>query len=223
VRRETPKTAGCAWWCALAVSLVLNVVQARQLRALTVPSPPDRLIGSRLHDLTMTTATGASAEISFRQSRQPTIVYYYSDSCGWCGRNLSNVVALRAAVRGDYRFIALTSSEGFEHRRVLDADLSGTIPRSTARALGLGGTPHTLVVSTTGVVLQSWRGAYRARIGREVSTYFDVPLPGIAVPVRGAPAWTGAPESVDRVLNAWRWLANVAGRVPGAALAADNR
>ena len=49
----------------------------------------------------------------------------------------------------------------------------------TIQALGLGGTPQTIVISPEGLVLKNWPGAYREQTQREVEDYFQVRLPGL--------------------------------------------
>jgi hypothetical protein len=59
----------------------------------------------------------------------------------------------------------------------------------TVRALGLGSTPQTILISPEGEVLKSWAGAYVGRVRPEVEVFFGVNLPGLSVgDADGAPA-----------------------------------
>ena len=48
------------------------------------------------------------------------------------------------------------------------------VDAGTARKIGLGATPQTLVISPQGRVLKSWRGAYTGTVQEEVEAYFKV-------------------------------------------------
>jgi peroxiredoxin len=49
----------------------------------------------------------------------------------------------------------------------------------TIQALGLGGTPQTIIVSPDGRVLKVWKGAYADNLRPEVEAYFGIQLPGL--------------------------------------------
>jgi hypothetical protein len=167
----------------LALSVTVNLLQAQRLRILDGGSQ-DGTVGARLAHLNVTMPDGRRVPLSSGDAPDGTIIYFYSESCGWCERNRPNVRALRKAVRGRYRFVAVTTdprSTG-DMQDSDGADLSGTVSQDTRRAMGLGGTPHTLLLSPDGVVLQSWRGAYSGSTLREVQTYFGLSLPGLEAP-----------------------------------------
>lgn len=174
-----PAAAAAACVSLLIVSVAVNVVQAERLRSYEIGSRRERLVGTQLGAIALGTTAAASARIAFADVATDTVIYYYSPACGWCRRNEARVTALRQALRGRMRFIALTTdpNHSLEHATALDPDLHGYIDHTTRRVVGLGGTPHTIVVSRDGVIRQSWRGAYNGRIKREVEWYFGITLP----------------------------------------------
>jgi hypothetical protein len=123
---------------------------------------------------------GAPIDITFRD--QPTILYYFSPSCGWCEKNWLNIKALVAATQGRYRFVGLSTTpdvlaylEG--HR--LSFEVYTGMNLETARAYHFGGTPHTVVIGADGRVAHSWSGAYTGQQQGDVERAFGVVLPGI--------------------------------------------
>jgi hypothetical protein len=176
----------------LALSVGVNLVQAQRVRDLTGRQPvPDAIVGTRLPTIDVTTPEAARITLPFSGDGMSSVIYFYSESCGWCQRNLPSAVALREAVRGRFRFVALTAESASRGGRALphhalEADVTGAISAATQRALRLGGTPHTIVVSPDGTVLRSWKGAYRGLVERDVQDYFRISLPGVAAtPPRG--------------------------------------
>lgn len=166
--------------CVLAFSVTLNIVQGRQL-AIARDLPDERaIVGSRVAPLRGFDTQGAPMTVRYDSGNRPTILYYFNPECGWCKKNEVSVAALRRQTADRYRFIAVTATaaESVAERDAL-AELS-PMWRANAdqlRAYRLSGTPHTLVVSTDGLVLQSWPGAYRGRLHAELERYFHVDLP----------------------------------------------
>jgi hypothetical protein len=86
------------------------------------------------------------------------------------------------AQRGDsYRFLGLSlSSEGLaEHAPSLPFPVYANPSADTIRQYRLGATPQTIVVSPSGQVIASWRGAYVGPTKEAVEKYFDATLPGV--------------------------------------------
>jgi len=115
----------------------------------------------------------------------PTVLYYFSPSCRWCNRNWANVEHLAAATRGRYRFVAVTTAADVRaviaaHR--LDVEVLGALDESRRRALGLGGTPQTVVISPQGVVQNVWVGAFADKTADEIGRFFTTRLPGLTPP-----------------------------------------
>ena len=81
--------------------------------------PLDELVVYELH-------VGTFSEDGTFDGVLPTVLYYFSPTCGWCERNWDNVRALSAAAPGRYRFIGLSSTpkiEQFMRDRQLDFEV----------------------------------------------------------------------------------------------------
>jgi peroxiredoxin len=170
----------------LAASLALNVFLVRdwrRSRALAPkPSQPDFSVGERLPPLHVKTVDGRAETIP-SEDLHASVVYVFSPSCPWCRRNHDNIRHLAAEKGASFRFIGLSvESKG------LAAYLTGhqlgflvyaEPSPETRAAYRIGGIPQTVVLSPTGTVLKSWRGAYQDRQQEEVEKYFGVKLPGL--------------------------------------------
>lgn len=162
----------------LVMSVSLNVLQAQRLRA-APPGNPVR--GTQLAAVEVTTVTGTRVPLSSLTGGRATVIYYYSETCGWCVRNLANARALREGTRDRFSFVALTNSRPARSRHeVLSPDFTGVISDAARRALKLSGTPQTLLVAADGTVIGSWRGAFSGQVAVEVERHFGVSLPGVA-------------------------------------------
>jgi peroxiredoxin len=175
----------------LLLSLLLNIVQAGRLRALTAPRAPGPGPGTIVPPLRVRTAGGESVDLLDPEGHVATILYYFSGSCGWCERNWRNVAALEHATRGRYRFMALSASDEdlqpVAERHGLEFPLHTGAAEAGRRALGLAGTPQTIVVSPEGRVLIAWVGAYGAHTRGRIERYFRMRLPGLAPRVGHTP------------------------------------
>ena len=72
-----------------------------------------------------------------------------------------------------------TASQSDLDAQKLSFPVYSALSPETIKALGLGGTPQTIVVSTDGKVIKNWMGAYTETIQPEVETFFGVRLPGV--------------------------------------------
>jgi len=172
----------------LGGSLALNVRLGWKLRGLesTVAGlrTPYRLpSGVTLPPIPATDLGGKPAVITYA-GYPPTVLYVFAPPCRWCARNLANIQALASARGGTYRFVGLSLSDTGLREYVAANNLRFPVYTRVApeaiRALRLGGTPHTLVVSSEGKLLKNWVGAYGNDLQREIERYFDVRLPGLA-------------------------------------------
>jgi len=163
----------------LSMRLDSGAAQARS------QEPQGPAVGTRLPALDVQTVEGARVSLAFDSDPRPTVIYVFTPECSWCARNLENVKALMATGQQSYRFVGLSLNPDVPGvtRYVKDAGLEFPVYLNPSRdvrlAYGLGGTPSTLVVSTEGVLLKSWLGAYTAESQREVQDYFHVRLPGL--------------------------------------------
>lgn len=187
---EPSHPAGTVWkpiaWVALVLfgaSLGVNVALLWRLRqAPAAPITTERLVpGTQVLPLGARSLTGDPVRLAAGRS-QPTILYFFSTSCGWCARNWPNVLALEAATRGRYEFIAISNSidtAEFVTERALPFTCLTGVRVEALRRLHIGGTPRTIVVSRDGVVMRDWVGAYTDATLREVEQAFGVTLPGL--------------------------------------------
>jgi len=166
----------------LALSVGVNLFQAQKIRAMTrVVDRPGRLVGTVAQPIVARTPAGRESRLTFG-SGLPTVLYYFSASCGWCERNWTNVEALAANAEGRYRVVAVTSTEGIkayvdEHR--LKVEVLEGLPAETIEAYRLISTPHTVVIDGSGVVTHEWSGAYTTSVARRVEDLFGMVLPGL--------------------------------------------
>lgn len=167
----------------LVGSVALNVLQANRLKELVEPRPGVQpLLGTTAPPLHVKALDGRPVEIRFDE--RPTILYYFSPTCGWCEKNWLNIKALVAGTQGRYRFVGLSTSldvEAFLRERRLSFEVYAGLSPEVARAFQFGATPQTVVVSETGRVEHVWVGAYTPRQQQVVETTLGVVLPGLQV------------------------------------------
>ncbi|HJP95129.1 MAG TPA: TlpA disulfide reductase family protein [Pyrinomonadaceae bacterium] len=156
----------------------------RDLRATisSLKSEQSSTPGTRLPPLIAQDMSGQTVTIRFDDIQGPTLLYVFSPSCGWCKKNEDNISSLASQTGDSLRIIGLSlSPEGLidyvAHRfppvKVIKPD------SRTITAYKLSGTPETILVSSEGVVLKVWKGAYGDSTQRELEEYFHVKLPGL--------------------------------------------
>jgi hypothetical protein len=172
-------------WIALlmlSISAAVNVLQAQRIRALEGRQASGiSLVGRGLPELTGAAPTGTPRRIDLTGA-QPTVLYYFSPSCGWCDRNWANLEAIAAGARGRYRVLAVTSNRGtseYIRERRITLDVLEGLDENSRQAVGFSLSPHTIVVSADGQITHDWRGAYTPRIERQIEDVFGVLLPGV--------------------------------------------
>ncbi len=161
-------------------SLALNLMQAQKLRAL---SPTQRVrpeIGTRMPPMSLVDSRGRSVVVRYDDGALPTILYYFSPSCRWCRDNWPGVIELERETRGRYRLVAISTARDLgqvqaEHR--LPFAVYGGLADRLRRSAGLAGTPHMIVLSPSGHVLNAWVGAFTDRTRADVEKYFRFELP----------------------------------------------
>lgn len=163
----------------LAASVCLNVVQAKRLGVFdsreTLPLPG--MVAAPIH---ATSLDGYPVTIAY--GPVPTLLYYFSPTCKWCERNWANIKALAQAAGGRYRVVGLSASPDVA-RFVTDQNLAFEVYTSVApadaSAYAFHGTPHTVLVSSDGLVTRAWAGAYTSAIQSEIERALGVHLPGL--------------------------------------------
>ena len=166
----------------LVLSVGVNVLQAQKIRTLVVSSrPAASVVGRSVASINGATLDGQSAAVVVRGAL-PTVVYYFSTSCGWCDRNWANLEAVADAARGRYRVVAVSSEQGLKsyvQQRALSVDVIEQLSPEIERLLNLSGTPKTVTIGADGIVTHEWAGAYTNRVARQVEELFDLTLPGL--------------------------------------------
>ena len=164
----------------LLASATVNVALAMRVHELTIGVvPPLALpIGTSLGPIDGTDANGKAVSIRFEDSALPTLIYLVRPGCGWCHRNIENMKALVAQAAGRYRFITLFVGSIATNEFDVPEPFALANPL-TLQTYKLGGTPHTLLVSQRGVVLNNWPGAYSTTQQREIQRRLGVTLPGL--------------------------------------------
>jgi hypothetical protein len=172
----------------LLVSSAVNVLQAQRISSLlSATKTRSSIVGQKASEVLGVTTDGRKTVVTFKE-RLPTVLYYFSPTCGWCSKNWMNVQALSAASGGRYRVVAVSSEmglAGYVRKHQLALEVIEGIGENVRASYGFYGTPHTVVVDGDGLVTHEWRGAYAPRISREVEELFGVVLPGLQAPQLG--------------------------------------
>lgn len=177
------RTAGL-WWgtlALLALSVTVNVAQAHRLRDVIRPPRPNMLLGRAVRPIPVIDRDGKAAVVRFDR-HVPTVLYYFSPSCGWCEKNWDNVRLLASQADGRYRVVGLaaeTSLGDFVERQHLAFEVYGGVSTEAREALGLSGTPRTIVVSAQGLITHDWTGAFSGAVAFAVEDVFGLTLPGL--------------------------------------------
>ena len=171
------------WWATLAVlvvSVLVNVAQAHRLRSV-MTAGKQVLLGKSVRPIAALDRAGKTAVVRFDRN-VPTVLYFFSPTCGWCERNWENVRFLANHADGRYRLVGLaaeTSIGEFVDRQRLAFEVYGGVTPETREALGLSGTPKTIVVSAQGLVTHEWVGAFSGGVAVAIEDVFDINLPGL--------------------------------------------
>lgn len=168
----------------LTISVMMNASFAATVltlvkRARPIPEAHNASLGRTVSPLTVYRLDGAKETLSFSSQARSTVLYFMSPSCGWCALNRANVQSLARQASRSFRFVAVSSPPFPAGHSDLGFDIRILQDWNILRSYGVRGTPHTLVVSPTGRISQSWAGAYEGLVGQEVQTYFGVRLPGL--------------------------------------------
>jgi peroxiredoxin len=179
----------------LILSLFMNVVLAQALRAerkesnrlrvglLRIKAASGLNVGTAVPPLVGEDASGTILRVTY-ETGLPTLLYIFSPTCGWCERNINNVKALGQQLSRSHRVLGVTISpvpleSRLKESRSLGFPVLFEISPETVEAYKLGGTPQTLLISSQGVVLENWKGAYTSGLKRRLEAHFGVSLPGL--------------------------------------------
>jgi len=174
----------------VALSLASNLYLAYTISNLAAnPTPKFSArvplsIGVSAPDISAKNLAGTDEKISFKEIDKPSIIYVFSPSCIWCNRNQENLETIIASKRATHRIIGVSlASEGVKEyvaKHNFDFPVYVNLTPDTVRAYNLGGTPQTIVISSSGKVEQNWEGAFVGEVKSEVEKYFGIALPGIS-------------------------------------------
>jgi hypothetical protein len=169
----------------LAASLALNVHLYRSRAAPQSEASLPSLRGEAIPPIPVSLPDGTLASVDVKGA-VPTVLYVFSESCGWCTRNAPAVASLHSQAQSRFRFVGLSVKPiGGNGSQKADASTpvafeSYFVTYDAASWMRrIGGTPTTLVISPDGVVVQSWPGAYTAKNKTEIEGYFQVKLASI--------------------------------------------
>lgn len=173
---------------ALNVGLAHKVQEQRSmLYTLSGGNSEARIIGTSLTHLHAFDLNGKQTDITFTRDGNPTLLYVFRPTCGWCARNLPNLKALQStAERQHFRLIGLSLDPQHLQEYVQSKGLTFPIysdasPSELVR-LDMGATPQTILVAHSTVV-RNWGGAYTPEVKKEIESTLGVTLPGIPDPL----------------------------------------
>ncbi len=176
-----------AFHLILAGSLTLNVYLGLKVRAspMIPQSLPSIALGARAPALYAETLAREKTIVNWTESSKPWILYIFSPSCVWCGRNFDNFDAIVQLKQSDFRIIALsTTSEHIKeyvekHPPAYPIYMNADASKSSIYLQT--GTPTTYLISPEGVVLAMWRGAYVGDTKKAIEAKLNIKLPGVSV------------------------------------------
>jgi peroxiredoxin len=172
----------------LLASTAVNVLQAQRIQLLLDGT---NAVASNVGDVAVPVSGFSRSQeaitVTFNDPL-PTVLYYFSTTCGWCDKNWDNIKALNASAAGRYRLVGLTADRGLESyasRHGLDFEIVEGISENIRTAYSFYGTPHTVVVDGEGRITHDWRGAFNPRIERQIGDLFAINLPGLSTSTDG--------------------------------------
>jgi len=171
-----------------ASSVAINILQGRRILALQdkledLSMAGELPVGTRVPPLEATDLHARLVRIAYGDVSTPTVLYVFRPSCPWCERNNPSVLRLADAAGKSYRFLGISLSsedlgEFVAGRGLTFPAYSGVSP-AAMRLYHLGTTPEMIVISRSGVVAASWRGAFLGRTRSDIERFFSVRLPDI--------------------------------------------
>ncbi len=138
-----------------------------------VPPIPARELGSE-----------RTVTIAYGDTDRPTVLYLFSPQCGWCGRNLESIKTLVEKRKNAYRFVGISLSDKglreYVAAQALPFPVYSGLSQEILKTYRVTGTPHTIIVSPDGRVVQTWGGAYLGQNRKQLQAYFKVALPELS-------------------------------------------
>jgi hypothetical protein len=174
---------------ALAASLGGNIALAlygarasAQLAALT--KRPVAVVGMTVPELDLRTADARPVHIKYADLATPTVLYLVAPTCRWCLRNRSSIASLAHTLGSRARFVGVSvlatdpkAYATFVRSEELPFPIYSGLSEAGARKLRVRSTPTTIVVSSAGVVVRVWEGAFSGLTKTQIEQFFGVQLP----------------------------------------------
>lgn len=166
----------------LIISIGVNIALAHRLDRFRTPVRPRPFdIASPLE---VTDSGGKTSTLTY-DSTLPTVLYWFSPTCGWCEKNFQNFESLANQANGRYRFVPVSSAPPaklaeYASRHGITTTLY-SISVSSARSYGFRGTPTSTIVSPRGKLVRSWSGAYVPVTFKEIQRALLVRLAGAVI------------------------------------------
>lgn len=176
----------------LATSCAGNLVLGERVTALSrtvnsLTARPALETGIKIPSLSVTGVDGRRVELTFDGARKQTIIYVMSPTCNWCLRNRANIRALAEGVAGKVNIVGVSVAPAadknfsiFVENQAQPFPIYAGLSDLVSRRLRLRSTPTTILLSSDGVVIKFWEGAFASKVGEEIQQYFGVALPGLA-------------------------------------------
>ncbi len=125
--------------------------------------------------------SGERVTVNYNDDDRPTLLYIFVPGCSWCERNISNINLLADERNNSYRFIGLSLAKDrlkeYLDNHKFSFPVYTDIDQQSFDVLELGATPQTILISTKGKILRSWKGAYTGEIKNEIEELFKLRLP----------------------------------------------
>ncbi len=165
----------------LSASIAINIAQARKIAGLENNTTTGQLVaGTAFPKLYVRDLAGRELAFPSGPKSRPTVVYVFRPSCTWCQRNGPVLSELVRQVAGKYDVVGLSLSPQGLTRFVDDHGMRMPVyyPASGgAASRQFQVTPETIVISSDGIVVASWNGAYINQTKSLVESFFSVRLP----------------------------------------------
>jgi peroxiredoxin len=141
-------------------------------------------VGQRAPVLNVEDLDGHKLRINWKSdTKRPTLVYIFRESCSWCARNMANIRALSAdpSLRGQVIGLSLSDDDlqTYVKKNSLVFPVYKSADDPNGHKIKADGTPETFVISSDGMVTDHWLGAYGGDVKEDIEQKFNIHLPGL--------------------------------------------
>lgn len=168
----------------LCASAAVTLYQRRTINTLTntietIKAEGRLKPGKPYGPLSFQSATGAKETLHFPRER-PVLAYLVSPTCGWCKKNRPVFMELASKVASSFDVVVLWTDvagpELLQEYRGTQELRHGVLSAETRSAYRLSGTPSTLLISNSGLLLDSLPGAYSGDTRSKIEALLKVQL-----------------------------------------------